>query len=356
MGRQFGHKHAALDRPLFGQFLRQVAGLRSAQIEGALAKQRQSGGRVGAILERQKLVDHDQCVEALRRQARWVAHTVHADITPHGLPYPTFLSLCMPAYNEADNIELTLESACVILGEFVDRFEIVVVDDGSRDATSEKVSQFAERDARVRLIRHEGNRGYGAAVSTAMKAAAGSLVMFTDSDGQFNLLDLPQFLSEIDTHDLVIGYRFDRADSAMRKLNAWAWTKLVGVMFGLQVRDLDCAFKLFRRSVLDQLELSMTGAAINAQIMAECVGQGFRIRELPVMHYPCYAGEQTGARPDVIVRAFRELYKLRRHRIRRRPGRKSAAPTPHPVATTTLTDPLSVAELVPSRVEPVRLK
>lgn len=255
----------------------------------------------------------------------------------------------MPAYNEADNIGLTLESACVILSELVEQFEVIVVDDGSRDDTAAIVSAFSQRDARVRLLRHERNRGYGAAVSTALLAAAGDLVMFTDSDGQFNLLDLPQFLGDINDHDLVIGYRFDRADSAMRRLNAWAWTKLVGFLFGLQVHDLDCAFKLFRRDVLNRLELTVSGAAINAQILAQCAQHGFRIRQLPVMHYPCYLGEQTGARPDVILRAFRELYQLRRYRVRSGSPVPSSTVPAAPRANPTVPDSLATRELVGQR-------
>jgi hypothetical protein len=112
----------------------------------------------------------------------------------------------------------------------------------------------------------------------------------------------------------VVGYRYHPEDNGLRKMNAWAWTRLVRLTFGVAVQDLDCAFKLFRREVIDSLEPTSTGAAINAEIMMHCIQSGYRIKELPVTHYPCYFGEQTGARLSVILRAFKELGRLRMYR------------------------------------------
>jgi glycosyltransferase involved in cell wall biosynthesis len=235
---------------------------------------------------------------------------LHADIAPESFPYPAFLSLCMPAYNEQANIEDTLDAACAVLPVFVQRFEIVVVDDGSRDGSGEVIARYARHEPRVRLVRHPVNRGYGAAVSTGLRAAEGDLVAFTDSDGQFSVLDVPQLLTHLDGHDAVIGYRHHRADNLLRVLNAWCWNRLIRLVLGVRVRDLDCAFKLFRREVIDGLELTSTGAAINAEILAQCVRRGVKIFETPVMHYPRCRGTPTGAALRVIYRAFHELPRL----------------------------------------------
>src|SRR5262245_24110186 len=235
----------------------------------------------------------------------------------------------MPAYNEADNIEDTLRAACAILPEVVERFEVVIVNDGSRDETGKEVERFARSDPHVRLVSHPQNRGYGAAVTTGLRAARGDLVMFTDSDGQFSLLDLPRFLARLPGHDVVAGYRYQRADKWHRLLNAWAWGRMIRLLLGTRVRDLDCAFKLFRREVIDRLTLTATGAAINAEIMAQCARGRARVIELPVRHFPRYHGAPTGAALRVIARAFRELPRMWKYRTGPAP-KLNLARTPGP--------------------------
>ncbi|MBI2827381.1 MAG: glycosyltransferase [Planctomycetia bacterium] len=302
-----------LERPRFGQFARQIANLRIADIEDCLAEQQQSGGQLGEILCRRGLLTHDQVVEVLKMQARWVAGAMRAEV-PSGLPYPAKLSVCLPAYNEEANIANTLEGARAILPEFVRDFELVVTNDGSADRTAERVANVASRDERVRLVNHDRNRGYGAAVTTGLRAATGDLVMFTDSDGQFSLLDLPRLLVHLADNDFVIGYRLRRADKFSRLVNAWCWNRLVRLMLGVRVRDLDGAFKIFRRELIERLQLTATGACINAEIMAQCVRGGLRFAEVPVNHYPRYGGTPTGANLKVIAKAFRELPQLWQYR------------------------------------------
>jgi glycosyltransferase involved in cell wall biosynthesis len=282
---------------------------------------------LGEILCSRGLLTPEQIIEVLRRQAQWVARTMQAEMQPQGFPYRARLSLCLPAYNEQANIESTLDAACVILPEFVADYEIVVVDDGSKDETARVVAEYSRRNARVRLVQHERNRGYGGAVTSGLRAATGDLVIFTDSDGQFSLLDLPQVLAQLGDRDLVVGYRFQRADKRIRLLNAWAWNRLVRLVLGVRVRDLDCAFKLFRRELVERLQLTASGACINAEILAQCVRSGLAFREVPVTHYPRYQGAATGANLKVIAKAFRELPRLWKYR--------HAAPlaaTPEPAA------------------------
>jgi hypothetical protein len=316
-----------LERPQFGRIVRQVVPMHCADLERCLEIQRQAGGRVGLgqVLLREGLITREQVREVLQFQAMWVATAMRGDLGTGTFPCPTLLSLCLPAYNEEANIEDTLDGACAILPAFVQRFEVVVVDDGSRDRTAEVVSRYAAVRPEVRLVRHEQNRGYGAAVSTGLRAARGDLVAFTDADGQFSLLDLPGFLTRILDHDVVIGYRYSRADPWHRNLNAWGWNRLVRLFLGVRVRDLDCAFKVFRREVVDGLKLTATGAAINAEILAQCVHGGLRICEVPVSHYPRCNGAPTGAALRVIGRAFRELPPLWKYRRSSFLGHRDAA-------------------------------
>lgn len=267
------------------------------------------------MLER-GLLTREQIIEVLRMQARWTANALRTDIAPVTLPHPTFLSLCLPAYNERENIGELLDSAIGMLPEFLRQYEVIVVDDGSRDGTAELVAEYSARDPAIRLVRHATNVGYGGAVTSGLRAAKGQHVAFMDSDGQFSLLDLPHLLCHLSTSDIVIGYRYRRADSGLRRINAWAWSQVVRATVGVQVKDLDCAFKIFPRDIVQQLTLSATGACINAEILAQCVQRDLTICQIPVAHYPRSRGAQTGANIRVICRAFQELPQLWKYRRR----------------------------------------
>lgn len=226
-------------------------------------------------------------------------------------PYwPGQLSLCLPAYNEESCIAATVRSALSALQQFCAELEVIVVDDGSSDATASCVEAVAALDARVRLLRHQSNQGYGAAVRSGLLAASGDIVMFADSDGQFNFSDTERLLARLPGNDFVVGYRHRRVESWRRVLNAWAWGRLVRLLYGVRARDLDCAFKLFRREVIDRLRLTATGACINAELMCQCRRAGFRFTEVAVEHYHRKGGRSTGSSLAVIARAFRELPRI----------------------------------------------
>lgn len=301
------HSHIRLEVPRFGEFARQIAGVRSADLAECLAAQRQNGQRIGRLLVTAGLITSEDVLEILRRQAQWAARMHSLDIAPIRFPIATPFSLCMPCFNEAEVLTEVLQGAVAVLPEFVSEFEIIVVDDGSTDATAEVVEEFSENNDCVRLVRHTINRGYGAAVSSGLRAAQGELICFTDGDGQFNLLDLPHLLVEAQASDVVIGYRHQRADNGIRRFNAQSWKWLIRALVGLRVRDLDCAFKLFPRWVVEQLQLTADGACISAEIMAQCYRGGVTVSEVPVNHFPRAAGKATGGNLKVVAKAFREL-------------------------------------------------
>ena len=223
----------------------------------------------------------------------------------------TSLTVSMPAYNEADNIAEMITRARDVVGPLVDDLEIIVVDDGSKDSTGDIVRQMGAEDPRVRLVQHPVNLGYGAAVKDGVWAATKELVFFTDSDRQFDLTELERFLPRMEHADMVIGYRYARSDPWHRRLFGHGWSWLVNLLFGYTARDIDCAFKLFRRTVIDTIHVESGGATFSAEFMVRAKRAGFRIVEEPVSHYPRVAGSQTGSRPDVILRGFRELIRVR---------------------------------------------
>jgi glycosyltransferase involved in cell wall biosynthesis len=226
------------------------------------------------------------------------------------------ISAVLPAYNEEAIIERTVRHVAGVLGGLATDFEVIVCNDGSRDNTAGVLAdlQVREPDLHLRVVSHDRNRGYGAALATGFDAARKDLVFLTDGDKQFDVAELAEFLPAMDGQtDLVIGWRRKRADPPLRKLNALGWKFLVNVLFGYTARDVDCAFKLFRRRVWESMNVESRGATFSAEFLIKARRLGFRVKELPVGHFPRTAGSPTGARPDVIVRAFAELFWLWRH-------------------------------------------
>jgi glycosyltransferase involved in cell wall biosynthesis len=227
------------------------------------------------------------------------------------------LSLVFPARDEEANLGPLLAHALTTAARFVRDFEVLIVDDGSRDGSAALVRQQAAVDPRVRLIQHAAPRGYGAALRTGLRSARGERVFFSDADLQFDLNELGALLDHARAADVVAGYRAPRRDPWPRRLLARIWGVLVRVLFALPVRDIDCAFKLFHRRVLDAVPLASLGAFVNTELLVRARSAGFRIRQVPVTHHPRRHGRQSGARPRVILRAIVELASL--YRELRRP-------------------------------------
>lgn len=220
------------------------------------------------------------------------------------------LSAFFPAFNERDNLERMVESLRRVLPQVSERFEIVIVDDGSADGTSQLADQLASRHPEVRAVHHTRNLGYGAAVRSGLSACRYQAIFFTDGDCQFDVGEVGLLVPYLGAYDIVTGYRRQRQDDAVRRLYSRGWTWLIGRLTGARVRDLNCAFKLFRREAVEDLELVTNGAMINAELLALAKRRGRTIAEVPVHHYPRVHGQQTGGNPRVILRAFWELLRF----------------------------------------------
>ncbi len=221
------------------------------------------------------------------------------------------ISVFLPCYNEQDNVAHIVEQAVAVLKKVTADFEVIIVDDGSSDATGQIADEICDRDGRIRVVHHPTNLGYGAALQSGFKAASKELVFYTDGDGQFDINEMPPLLPLMAEYDVVSCYRLNRRDPFIRRINGWCWTKLVCLLFGMKIRDIDCAFKLYKREIFDNITLSSTGALIDAEILARAVQKGYHITQRGVHHYARTAGTQTGANLRVILRAFKELLKLR---------------------------------------------
>lgn len=251
------------------------------------------------------------------------------------------LSLVFPAFNEAKNLPALLESATKIGDTLGAPFEIVIVDDGSQDESAAVVDGWKDRDPRIVSVHHATNLGYGAALRAGLREARGDLVFFSDADLQFDLNEMAHLLEHAEEVEIVAGYRAPRRDPWVRSLIAWVWGALVRVLFGLPIRDIDCAFKVFRREVLDEIPIESIGAFINTEILVRARTAGFRIRQIPVTHLPRRSGRQTGANPRVILRALVELAQLygELHPLRKEKTRRADSSPVSPSTFTTTAPP-----------------
>ena len=222
------------------------------------------------------------------------------------------ISIFFPAHNEKDNIPVLLMNAMKVFPRIAEKFEIIVVDDGSVDSTWEILQEYSTKIPELVTIRHEKNQGYGAAIRSGLSASKYEYLFFSDSDNQFDLSEITLFLPHIADSDAVIGFRGKRRDPLIRILNAAGWKLVIRLYLGVKVRDINCAFKLFRKSHIDDIELLSDGAMISAELLAYLFLKKLRIKEIEVSHYPRKKGEQSGADLKVIAKAFRELSVIRK--------------------------------------------
>lgn len=227
---------------------------------------------------------------------------------------PNSLSVFFPAYNEQAHIAMTVKKAASILPNIVSRWEIIIVNDGSKDKTGSIIDKLAKKDSHIHALHHKVNRGYGAAFKSGLYAGKYKWIAFTDSDGQFDFSEITEFFKKQKETgaDIVIGYYKKRQVSKFKILTSKLWELVVFILFGLKVRDIDCGFKLISKDVVDAIPglTSERGAFISSEFLIKAKKLGYKIVEIPVSHYPRTAGEGTGRNINVIIQSFRDLFKL----------------------------------------------
>ncbi|HEX8931813.1 MAG TPA: glycosyltransferase family 2 protein [Patescibacteria group bacterium] len=223
------------------------------------------------------------------------------------------LSIFFPFWNEQDNIEQVVKKAIIVAETIADKWEIIMVDDGSADNTLKMAEKLAKTDNRLKVISHQPNRGYGAALTAGFTHAQYDLVVFTDGDSQFDFAEVTRFLEKLDGADIVIGFRKKRRDRKLFKrlllmnlLKVWDL-----LLFHFYYRDIDCGFKMFKKEAIEKImPLRSEGAMITTEILAKAKRKKLKIKEVGVTHYPREKGYQTGANFPVIVRAILESFIL----------------------------------------------
>jgi len=209
-------------------------------------------------------------------------------------------------------VERTTLAALRAFRRVADDFEVIIVNDGSKDSTGEIADRLAAEHAEVRAVHNRPNQGYGGALQRGFREAKKEFVFYTDGDGQFDFEEIDKLIPLMDRFDIVSAYRLNRQDSILRKANAFCWTALVNVVFRLWLRDIDCAFKIYPRKLFDEIDMKSKGALIDTEVLARAKRLGYTIGQVGVHHYPRTAGTQTGANLRVILRAFKELFLLYR--------------------------------------------
>jgi len=225
-------------------------------------------------------------------------------------PAALCISAVLPAWNEAANLARTAAEVAEALEESARRFELIVVDDGSDDGTGEIADRLAGEDPRVRAVHHHENRGYGAAIRSGIEAARYEWIFFTDADGQFDPSEIKKLVGHAGQSPFVAGYRSPRMDPLARRLYGRVFTGIVRALFRVKSRDVNCAFKLFKKELLEGARLESEGALINAEILVAAARRGVEPVEVPVRHRPRRAGEASGGSLRVVLRAGKEILAL----------------------------------------------
>ena len=222
------------------------------------------------------------------------------------------LSLFYPAYNEAGNIAEAIKQALLILPSIAYKFEIIVIDDGSTDATYQIAQRFSQMYPEVRVVTQK-NQGYGGALKRGFSESKYDWIFFTDGDLQFDLWELQKFISKTYQYDMVLGYRKNRVEGLKRDflakaLKAWA---VILFNFPLNIKDIDCAYKLIHKNVIKSISpLFSDGAMISTELITKAVRQKFSYSQIGVSHYQRFAGEATGNNPNVIFKAILDSFAL----------------------------------------------
>ena len=224
------------------------------------------------------------------------------------------ISVFLPAYNEEQNIKTVTLSVQNVLETIADKWEIIIVNDGSTDSTYQSAIGLVKSDKRIRLISHKENRGYGASLKSGFYNARFNWIAFIDSDGQFDFSEITKFIEKQKETgaDMVIGYYRRRKVSAFKILTSKIWELAVFVLFGLRIRDIDCGFKLISKKIIDTIPHleSERGAFISSELLIKAKKKGFKIEEVPITHYPRTKGVGTGRNLNVIIKSFSDLFKL----------------------------------------------
>lgn len=221
------------------------------------------------------------------------------------------VSCVFPAYNEEKNIGNAISKAVDVFECLNLDYEIIVVDDGSEDATSKVTLNMIKKNNNIRLIKHSRNFGYADALKTGFKSSGKDFIFYTDADNQFDIKDIIKALPLIQDADMVIGYRKKRADNFIRKIGSFGYNLIARMLFRLDVKDIDCAFKLFRRKIFKKIEIETKEWLVDTEILVKGKKNNMIIKQIEVKHLPRKYGK-VKVKPFDILSSLAGLLNLKR--------------------------------------------
>jgi glycosyltransferase involved in cell wall biosynthesis len=231
------------------------------------------------------------------------------------------LTVVFPAFNEEENVKYMVETAMEVLSRLAVDWEIIVVDDGSSDRTPDIAKELSEEYKGVKLVRHNKNKGIGSSVTTGISNSSKTWVFYTDCDGQFDLDELETLWQMRENADVISGFRRNRQDPLMRLMYSFAYNTLTYIVFAGGFKDVDASFKLFRRKIFDDISIRSSSSAADLELLILPKKCGYRVRQLPVSHYPRRAGSVSyesyrkgifaWVRIAPIIEIFVQMLKLR---------------------------------------------
>jgi len=217
------------------------------------------------------------------------------------------ISFFCPAYYDEKNLPLLIPSVVNLLDDVAGDYEIIIVEDGSPDNTGRVADDLAKKHKKIRVIHHKRNLGYGAALKTGFANCRMDFICYTDGDNQFRVEEFRKMLPLLEKADVVIGFRRNRAESLRRMIPSKGFNFMINLLFGLRIRDFNCAFKIYKKKVLDSIKIESSSPFINGEMLAKAKKKGFRIVQVAVKHYPREHGIASGVKPKVILTSFYEL-------------------------------------------------
>jgi glycosyltransferase involved in cell wall biosynthesis len=218
------------------------------------------------------------------------------------------ISCFFPAFNDGASVGKVVADALALLPELTADYEVIIVDDGSTDDTGEALNRLAATNEHVRVVRHDSNRGYGAALRSGFRAATKDLIFYTDGDGQYDVSELSRLHASLtDGVDVVNGYKAMRSDALHRRMLGSFYNRLAHLLFDLPVRDVDCDFRLMRRQAVQRLKLTVSSGAICVELVHQLARSGAVFNEVPVSHLPRANGRSQFFTPRRVTRTALDL-------------------------------------------------
>ncbi len=217
------------------------------------------------------------------------------------------VSFFCPAYYDEKNLPDLIKDAVNLLEEVAEKYEIIIVEDGSPDDTGKVADELAKTYEHVKVIHHEKNKGYGEALKTGFKTAKYDWIIYTDGDHQYNIFDFKKLLAYANEYDAITGYRQNYSITPFRRIQSKIFNTLVTTLGSINLKDINCSIKIYRKKVIDAMEIESSSAFIDAEMLVKAKKLGFKIKEVPVQHYPRLHGQASGAKPKVVINTFKDL-------------------------------------------------